>query len=95
MQYQVWDGCVTIPIFETTRWMPVFVSNRLKMSGETNSIKVMLTKVGVAKPQKAGLPASVDLRAWCSPVEDQKNLGSCTANAGVGVVEYFERRAFR
>ena len=70
------------------------VSNRLKLSGETNSIKVMLTKVGVAKPQKAGLPASVDLRAWCSPVEDQKNLGSCTANAGVGVVEYFERRAF-
>ena len=29
------------------------VSNRLKLSGETNSIKVMLTKVGVAKPQKA------------------------------------------
>jgi C1A family cysteine protease len=69
------------------------VSNRLKMSGETNSIKEMLAKVGVAKPQKAGLPASVDLRAWCSPVEDQKNLGSCTANAGVGMVEYFERRA--
>jgi C1A family cysteine protease len=36
----------------------------------------------------------VDLRAWCSPVENQGSLGSCTANAGVGVVEYFERRAF-
>ena len=25
------------------------------------------------------LPPSVDLREWCSPVEDQRNLGSCTA----------------
>ena len=40
------------------------------------------------------LPASVDLRAWCSPIENQGQLGSCTANAGVGIVEYFERRAF-
>lgn len=37
---------------------------------------------------------SVDLKRWCSPIEDQGNLGSCTANAGVGLVEYYERRAF-
>lgn len=37
---------------------------------------------------------SVDLRQWCSPVEDQLDLGSCTAHAGAGVVEYYERRAF-
>jgi C1A family cysteine protease len=41
-----------------------------------------------------GVPASVDLRPWCSPIENQLNLGSCTAHAAVGVVEYFERRAF-
>ncbi|MGQ9689000.1 MAG: C1 family peptidase [Desulfobaccales bacterium] len=40
------------------------------------------------------LPAAVDLRPWCSPVEDQEDLGSCTANAGVGLLEYFQRRAF-
>ena len=40
------------------------------------------------------VPASVDLRSWCSPIEDQQQLGSCTAHATVGVVEYFERRAF-
>jgi len=40
------------------------------------------------------LSASIDLREWCSPVEDQRNLGSCTANAGVGAVEYYERKAF-
>jgi C1A family cysteine protease len=29
-----------------------------------------------------------------SPIENQGSLGSCTANAGVALVEYFERRAF-
>jgi C1A family cysteine protease len=45
-----------------------------------------------AKP--LALPASVDLREWCSPVEDQRSLGACTANAGVGAIEYYERKAF-
>lgn len=40
------------------------------------------------------MPSSVDLRPFCSPIEDQENLGSCTAHAGVGILEYFERRAF-
>jgi C1A family cysteine protease len=40
------------------------------------------------------LPATADLREWCSPIVDQGELGSCTANAGAGIVEYFERRAF-
>lgn len=39
-------------------------------------------------------PAAKDLRAWCSPIEDQGSLGSCTANAGVGLMEYYQRRAF-
>ena len=43
---------------------------------------------------RAALPASADLREWCSAVEDQGMLGSCTANAGAGVIEYYERRAF-
>jgi C1A family cysteine protease len=42
----------------------------------------------------ADAPGRIDLRAWCSPIEDQRNIGSCTANASVGIVEYFERRAF-
>lgn len=40
------------------------------------------------------LPATVDLRAYCSPVEDQGTLGACVAHASVGLLEYFERRAF-
>lgn len=39
------------------------------------------------------LPPAVDLRPFCSPIEDQGNIGSCTANAAVGLMEYYERRA--
>jgi len=68
---------------------------RLKLKAlNQRSIKANLTAAGVLRASPAALPAAVDLRAWCSPIEDQKNLGSCTANAGVGLVEYFERRAF-
>jgi C1A family cysteine protease len=71
------------------------VSVKLKEFGQTDSIHSMLLKTGVAKlPKKTSLPASTDLRQWFSPVEDQGSLGSCTANAGVGMVEYFEKRAF-
>lgn len=69
------------------------VPRRLQALGQTDSIKAMRTKIGVATPARTA-PPTVDLRPWCSPMEDQGNLGSCTAHAGVGLVEYFERRAF-
>jgi len=47
-----------------------------------------------ASAKAAPLPPAVDLRPWCSPVEDQGALGSCTAHAGVGIIEYYERKAF-
>ncbi len=46
----------------------------------------------IAAPPKK-LPAKVDLRAGCSPVEDQGQLGSCTANALVGNLEFLELKA--
>ena len=59
------------------------------------AVRSELETLQIAEPADvAALPATVDLRAWFSPVEDQGNLGSCTANAGMGVLEYFERRAF-
>jgi len=36
------------------------------------------------------LPARTDLRTGCSPVEDQENLGSCTAQALVGALEFLQ-----
>ena len=66
------------------------VPSRLKQLGQ-KSIKAMLAKAGAAEPvDLKKLPSSVNLTPWFSPVEDQGSLGSCTANAGVALVEYFE-----
>lgn len=43
----------------------------------------------------AKLPAQTDLRAGCSAVEDQSALGSCTAQALVGALEYLELQALK
>ncbi len=69
-------------------------SEKVKKAGQKESVKAMLTKVGVAKSTKLSIPTSKDLRKWCSPIENQGSLGSCTANAGIALVEYCERRAF-
>jgi C1A family cysteine protease len=61
---------------------------------EHPEIAAMVEPLRVADGGAAdAIPATVDLRPWFSPVEDQGQLGSCTANAGVGILEYFERRA--
>jgi C1A family cysteine protease len=65
-------------------------------TAETPTVKAILKDLGIAKAQvKApALPATVDLRGYFSPVENQGQLGACTAHAAVGVLEYSERRAF-
>jgi C1A family cysteine protease len=55
----------------------------------TPTIKALLGKIAFPK----ATPVSTDLRAWCPPIENQGQLGSCTANAGVGIFEYFEKKA--
>ena len=42
----------------------------------------------------ASLPDSVDLREWCSPIEQQGQINSCTAHAAIALIEYFQRKAF-
>lgn len=75
-------------------WMPDFPDFRDYTAAHA-SVEPLVAQTQVPKALKAGgLPASVDLRQWCSPIEDQGALGSCTANAAVGLYEYFERRAF-
>ena len=44
------------------------------------------------RPAPGVVPHEVDLRPDCSPVEDQGNLGSCTANALVGALEFLEKK---
>ncbi len=74
-------------------WLPDFPDFR-DCTPQAGKIQPLLAKVGAAETKKVSLPASVDLRQWFSPVEDQGDIGSCTANAGVALVEYFENRAF-
>lgn len=44
----------------------------------------------IAAPRTEPLPDHVDLREKCSPVENQGQLGSCTANALVAALEFLE-----
>jgi C1A family cysteine protease len=77
-------------------WVPDWPDFR-DYTPETPDVQAMLQPLGVANAHvkaPAKLAAQADLRPYFSPVENQGNLGSCTANAGAGVVEYFERRAF-
>lgn len=62
-------------------------------SPEHEKIKPMLKKLNVLSAPTS-LPVAVDLRNWCAPIEDQGALGSCTANAGVGLIEFYEKKAF-
>ena len=38
------------------------------------------------------IPPRIDLRTYCSPIEDQGNLGSCTGNAIAGQIELIDRK---
>ena len=90
-----------------TGWLPPLPDMR-DFTDTVPEIAEMAEKLGLAEKlgpaKKSGpakgrrelraLPVAVDLRAWCSAIENQKSLGSCTAHAAVGIVEYFERRAF-
>jgi C1A family cysteine protease len=38
-------------------------------------------------------PNIIDLRYYCSPIEDQGQLGSCTGNAVAGAIELLDKRA--
>lgn len=61
-------------------------------SPENEKIKPLLKKLNVLSTP-ASLPVKIDLRAWCAPIEDQGALGSCTANAGVGMIEFYEKKS--
>ncbi len=72
-------------------WIPDYPDFR-DYTERTDEVKSVLQPTGVLKAKSP--PVSVDLREWCSPIEDQGGLGSCTAHAGVGVIEYYERKSF-
>jgi len=77
-----------------TGWLPPLPDLR-DYTEEQPDIAKAAKRLGVSPAQKLkALPSKVDLRPWCSLIENQGRLGSCTAHAAMGIVEYFERRAF-
>lgn len=61
-------------------------------NNDSTAIKTIVDKSVPFRATAAKINPTIDLRPYCSPIEDQSNLGSCTANAGVGLLEYFEKR---
>ena len=78
-----------------TGWLPPFPD--LRDYTESHPVIAGLAEqlgLSAAMTGTLALPANVDLRSWCSPIVNQGRLGSCTANAAAGVVEYSENKAF-
>ncbi len=77
------------------------ISEKSLRAGVKETVAAMAKKSGIllksrSKDKKKAtpeIPSSTDLRKWCSPVEQQDSLNSCTANAAMGLVEYFEKKA--
>jgi C1A family cysteine protease len=89
---------VTIP--ETgelvgTGWLPP-VPDMRDFTDEHAKVSPILkgVKFGSGGPAAPLLPHRWDNRDHCSPIENQGALGSCTANAAVGMIEYLQRRSF-
>ena len=45
-------------------------------------------------PTATVLPASVDNRKWCSAIQAQGTLGSCTAQASISMMEYMQKKVY-
>lgn len=81
-----------------TGWLPPVIDRRDYTEAHP-AVAPLVEKLGVPHNLRGAgappLPASVDLRQWCSPIENQGGLGSCTAHAAAAVIEYFENRSHR
>lgn len=55
-------------------------------------VRPMLTKIRGLMANDP-LPSKCDVSGFCSRIEDQQSLGSCTAQAGVALMEYFVNRS--
>ncbi|MCK9556084.1 cysteine protease [Candidatus Pacearchaeota archaeon] len=78
--------------FSFTGWLVDYPDHR-DYSLKSQSVGDLLDRLKI-NDNNMELSNSVDLRKYCSPIEDQGNIGSCTANAAASIVEYYERKAF-
>ncbi len=82
----------------STGWLPPMIDPRdysvkhPKMAAVVNKLSGNFEK---RRRKKFNAPTdNIDLRIWCSPIEDQLQIGSCTAHSAMSIVEYFQIRTF-
>jgi C1A family cysteine protease len=67
------------------------------LKDEPDSRDFAIASTPVLKELKSQIEASkaksADLRQFCSPIEDQGNIGSCTAQAASGMMEFYEKKS--
>lgn len=75
-------------------WLPDFPDHRDFVLGKVKkkNWEKYQDRSGFKVAGKKELPSFCDNLKYCSPIEDQKNLGSCTAQAVVGMVEFMMKR---
>ena len=71
-------------------WIPDYPDFR-DYTEEHQQVKPILAKLKIGRDS---IQSKIDLRKWCSPIENQGGIGSCTAHAVAGIVEYFENKSF-
>ena len=78
-----------------TGWIPSAPDLR-DYTPEHEEVKPILEKVGInpGGPIPGSIPRRVDLRQWCSPVENQGSINTCSAHAAAGIIEYYEKKAY-
>lgn len=69
------------------------ISKKKQELGVDIPVKELLDKIGINSEKKIKNKMIKDIREYCSKIEDQGSLGSCTAQAAVGALEYFEKKA--
>lgn len=67
-------------------------SERVRLGGYLPDLPRTSAAEVITSRSAETLPQTIDLRGHCTEVENQKTLGSCTANAAVGALEYHRKR---
>ncbi len=75
----------------TTGWIRDVPDNR-DISAANTEIVELLARNQLDEPVSIDGMIHADLRQWFPPVEKQGEIHSCSAHAGVALIEYFQRR---
>jgi len=68
--------------------------NRVEVHSLDGTKSISDRFASIVVPQYTLPTVHVSNTQWCSPIKNQGRLGSCTAQAGTALLEYFENRSF-